>query len=194
MLQFEREQHLCKCHQLIVAIYKYHFMKHKFLFILLFIAAASCLRAQTIERQVTGAAGAYQLASWGSLSATVGEAVINTSSSGSLVLTQGFQQPTQTDVAVYRLPGDNVSVKVFPVPAVDEINVVINPGGNDAQYSVVIFDMPGSQIRVPCQNLNNGKETSLLFDIRSIATGSYVMLITDERNTQVKAIKFTKIN
>ena len=58
-------------------------------------------RAQSLDRQVLGAAGNYASASWGALSSTAGEGVINTSVTSSLVITQGFQQPLQSDVAVY---------------------------------------------------------------------------------------------
>jgi gliding motility-associated-like protein len=47
----------------------------------------------TLERQVIGSTGGYQVGSTMSLSSTVGEPVVQTAFSVSQILTQGFQQP-----------------------------------------------------------------------------------------------------
>ena len=172
-------------------------MKNKlspFLLLLLCSFCSHTLQAQSLDRQVIGAAGAYQTASWGSLSSTSGEPVINTLTTSSFVLTQGFQQPSQSDLSVYGVPSGNLTVKAFPVPAADLINVVINTGNGGKHYSVTLFDVPGRQLKLPCLELSSSMEMRFTFDLRSIANGTYLMLISDEHNIQVKAIKFTKIN
>ncbi len=161
------------------------------MFVLISTFAAMNLQAQTLERQVIGAAGTFQTASWGSLSSTTGESITTTAATSSVVLTQGFQQPLQTDLVVYEIPTYNITVMVFPVPASGFINVAINSGKH---YSVKLFDMLGRQLKLPVRDLSSGMETRYTFDLNSIANGTYLMLINDEHNSQVKAIKFTKIN
>ncbi|MFI5196804.1 MAG: T9SS type A sorting domain-containing protein, partial [Chitinophagales bacterium] len=163
-------------------------------FILLFSLTAIGLQAQTLERQVIGSAGAYQTAAWGSLSTTAGENVINTFTTSSFILTQGFQQPMIGDLIVYDVPSNNMSVKVYPNPAGDVINVEINTDNANKHYSVTLVDLPGQLLKLPYRDLSSGMNTSLTFDLRPIAAGPYLILISDERNVRVKTIKFTKIN
>lgn len=60
----------------------------------IFIFTTLGVNAQvTIERQVIGSTGSYQVGSTMSLSSTVGEAVVQSLFSVSRILTQGFQQP-----------------------------------------------------------------------------------------------------
>ncbi len=166
-------------------------MKNSLILILL-ISVGMGARGQSLERQVIGSGGAYMAASWGSLSATTGEVAVTTLSS-SLVLTQGFQQPLPSDVAVYNVQPNNISVKVYPVPASAQINIAItNSGGSN--YKVTLFDMPGRQLQLPYQDLSSGTETMYVYDIHSLAAGAYLILVSDEHNQNVKTIKFTKLN
>ena len=169
-------------------------MKYRLLVAQLFILAATSLEGQTLERQVIGSSGTYQVASWGSLSSTTGESQTKSVTTTSFILTQGFQQPSQTDLIVCDVPPGNVTVKVFPVPVTDAINVVINMSDARKHYDVTLFDMSGRQMKLPCLDLSSGVETKLLFNLCSLANGNYLVLISDEHNTQVKTINFTKIN
>jgi hypothetical protein len=169
-------------------------MKNKIYYLLLLLFTAARLQAQSLERQVIGSAGIYQTAAWGSLSATTGECITNTFSASSVVLTQGFQQPLPSDLMVYNVPSNNISIEVFPNPASDLINVAINTNDPDKHYSVTLFDLPGQLLKLPCQNFSSGTTIRLTFDLRPIANGTYLIQINDERNVQVKTIKFIKIN
>ncbi len=171
-------------------------MKTKILFLLL---AMICLlsntsRAQSLDRQVLGAAGNYASASWGALSSTAGEGVINTSVTSSLVITQGFQQPLQSDVAVYEVLASNTSVTVFPVPAADVVNVLIKTDNPVTHFTVNLYDMIGQQLILPSTLGMQGSAINNSYDLRYIANGQYLILVTDDQGRQVKTIKFTKIN
>ena len=168
-------------------------MRNKLCFALLVSLGCGSAHAQSLERQVIGSGGTFATATWGSLSSTAGESVINTSVTSSLVLTQGFQQPLQTDLAVYSVPSNNISVKVYPVPASDLINVEID-GSTMKHYTVTLFDLPGRVLHVPYQDAGSGTQIKFVFDIHSLAAGAYLLLINDERNQSVKTIKFTKLN
>lgn len=156
--------------------------------------AGNSLNAQSLDRYVVGAAGNYSTASWGSISATVGEGVINTSITPSAILTQGFQQPTRSNVAVYQVAASNASVKVYPVPATDVVNVQIISDNPAARLSVRLYDLLGQQLVLPSQESATGIATNRTFDISSIASGQYFIMVTDELNQLTKTIQFTKLN
>jgi len=61
-----------------------------FIFMLLTLGATAQI---SIEQQVIGSTGSYQVGASMTLSSTVGEAVVKTLDSTSMILTQGFQQP-----------------------------------------------------------------------------------------------------
>jgi len=175
-------------------------MKHNIsciaFFIVVFSIATSQLRAQSLERQVIGSAGAYQTASWGSLSATTSESVTNTFTSASIALTQGFQQPLPSDLfsVVHNVLANGMSVNVFPNPASDAINVIIEAGNQNIHYYVTLLDLTGQALKVPSQDFSSGTEAKFTFYLVSLANGAYLIQISDERNEQVKTIKFSKIN
>lgn len=160
--------------------------------LLIFSATIITAHAQSIERQVIGTAGAFQTASWGSLSSTTGESATTTLTTASNVLTQGFQQPLISDVKVYDVAPITISVQVYPNPASDIANVVINTDNADKHYSATLFDLLGQRLELPNQYLINGRNTHIIFDLHRLAAATYMILITDEHNVQVKAIKFTK--
>lgn len=60
---------------------------------ILFLLGASMSDAQTITPTFIGTGGRYSTAAFGSLEYSIGEAVIGTSSSGTLTVTKGFEQP-----------------------------------------------------------------------------------------------------
>ncbi|MDC0231655.1 SprB repeat-containing protein, partial [Aureispira] len=70
-------------------------MKNLFLLILI-ISQTNVLFAQEISRHVVASGGNYSTSTNISVSATIGEPVVNTLTSSGLILTQGFQQPSIT--------------------------------------------------------------------------------------------------
>jgi len=169
-------------------------MKHSIFIFSLHLLATFGVQAQSLERQVIGSSGTFVTASWGSLSSTAGESMTNTFTTSAAVLTQGFQQPSQTGLAATSLLINTITTNVFPIPALNNINVVINNAAIGKHYAVSILNLPGQQLNLPYNDLSSGTETKLLFDLHSIANGQYLILITDELGQQVKTIKFTKTN
>ncbi len=70
-----------------------------FISILLLFICNTAFGQVTIGRQVIGSTGSFATGTSMTLSSTVGEAVIHTLSSGNILITQGFQQPTVTSSA-----------------------------------------------------------------------------------------------
>ena len=156
------------------------------------IIYCSDLFGQSLERQVIGSSGGYSIASWGSLSSTSGEPIKNTFTNTSHVLTQGFQQPNQSDLKTSNVTIGITSIEVFPNPADDKINVVINFQNSTRQYSAGIVDLLGQKIFAASVINVTGKKMSISFDLKNIASATYYIVVTDEQRNLVKTFKFTK--
>lgn len=150
------------------------------------------LSAQTLERQVIGASGDYNTAAWGSLSYTTGEAMTNTFTSTSLVLTQGFQQPLQGDLEAQSIYFGIPSIDVYPNPAGDKINIVITSGNLFRKYTVAIFDLLGQKINAPSEINCITKNVSITFDLQHLASAPYFIVVSDDHGDMIKIFKITK--
>jgi len=100
--------------------------------------------SQTLSNKVIASGGAFSTASWGSLSATLGEALITTLPSTNLTLLQGFQQPSSglSGITVHQ---EINSFLVYPNPARNEVILEITPDMT-SDISYMIFDIRGKEI------------------------------------------------
>lgn len=86
---------------------------------------AFCSYGQSLDQYVIGSVGNFSSNSTNStLSWTLGEVVINTASSSSAILTQGFQQPIIiVPTGTNTLIDNSLSINVFPNPTLEQITV-----------------------------------------------------------------------
>ena len=125
--------------------------------ILLFVSSISFGQVQ-MGRQVLGSTGGFATSTNGSVSSTVGEAVITTQSSANLILTQGFQQ-------TFKGGDSNVTATI--------VNETCIGASNGSIEITNVLGCPGSytwEVR------SVGDSTLLLTD--SLSTGDYNVLIT----------------
>ncbi|MCB0402190.1 MAG: gliding motility-associated C-terminal domain-containing protein [Flavobacteriales bacterium] len=109
-------------------------MKQIFLIIMLALSAMSFAQV-TIERQVIGSTGGFSTLGNGStISSTVGEPMVQTVSAGSIILTQGFQQPQRTNDSIVEYLVVNESCRGAKNGLIDIIDVKGCPG----PYQVII--------------------------------------------------------
>ena len=169
-------------------------MKTGIFLLLICLSSTTYLKAQSLELQVIGAAGTYQTASWGSLSSTTGESLTNTLAASKFVFTQGFQQPLISELAVTGVLENGTRTNVFPVPADEDSNIVIDQDNFAKHYSVTLYDVLGQVLKLSSQTLISGTETKFVFDLRPLANAAYFIVIRDEHNTVLRSIPFNKVN
>ena len=117
-------------------------MKKQLVFLLI-ICTAVLLQAQpSLSPQVISSSGDYLDNGTISISYTLGELAIATLEAGSLVLTQGFQQPLQIGTFTRETPDMNWQVKAWPNPVLKELNLQIS---SEIQKDLFIetFDLSG---------------------------------------------------
>ena len=110
--------------------------------------------SQTLERQVISSAGSFSTAGGITLSSTVGEVAVTTMIAGTVVLTQGFQQPNPEDfTAVPDEQKINLNYKIYPNPTSDQL-VVEFTADKPTELSIQLFDLNGKNYG--CQQNHKG--------------------------------------
>ena len=150
--------------------------------------------AQSLEMEVIGSAGNYSMAAWGSLSNTTGEAITYTFSNPSLVITQGFQQPSYFPTIISNTTPNYFEALVFPVPTDNKINISISNNGQSEIHLIEFYNAFGQRVNVEqIQYLNSGYNDILVFDVSNLPIGSYYIKLMANESVVSKTCKFIKI-
>ncbi|MEM7573585.1 MAG: T9SS type A sorting domain-containing protein [Bacteroidota bacterium] len=162
--------------------------------LLLFSVACIQLQAQneelTISRQVTATTTQSSAPDDGThlqFSAHVGEVLIGTSA-GSLVATQGFQQPhTDGTTAVIEIDGRNFDLLYFPNPTHEFLTVNLDGAAADL-LQLQLVDLLGRTVRK--QAIERNQRQASWHDLNDLPGGSYSLLALDRfgRNHQLGLI------
>lgn len=129
-----------------------------------------------------------------SLSFTMGEMMTQTAitQNGTLVLTQGFQQPEQFElVGIFVPPELTVDYQVFPNPTAGQLTLKL-AGKEPTLLFVGIYDLRGSQTVIPEQRLGFIGQFETIFDLSPLPEGMYFLRIYDESRQLVETIKVQK--
>ncbi|MCB9222932.1 MAG: T9SS type A sorting domain-containing protein [Crocinitomicaceae bacterium] len=127
---------------------------------------------------VIGSAGTYTELSNGSISWTLGEVVIVTSSIPTNDVTQGFQQGDIYVLSVKDYADKKLDISVYPNPADDIINVT-----SSELTKMTIMDMQGKLIDVM-----DISEITTQVDVSYLSRGTY-MLMFEANGTLAKQMK-----
>ena len=166
-------------------------MKKLYMVLALGLGIAATAGAQSLERQVIGSAGGFDQAGGVSLSYTVGEPIVETAITGSVILTQGFQQPDDLRVGINEVTV-SMDYTVYPNPTDDRLIVELKSDQLvDVQLS--LFDIAGQQLINPTQVSVTGKVTKEL-SLKDYAAATYILVLTDKNGKQLKNFKIQKIN
>jgi len=142
----------------------------------LFVAAlAFTSNAQTLE--VLSSAGTEASSSTASISYTVGELVIETGTSSSAILTQGYQQGFLTPTAIDEVPAD-LELSIFPNPTSDYL--IIESASISDFDQMTMYDMNGKLIWQETGNQNT--ENRVQVDFRPFSAGNYILKLVDSDN------------
>lgn len=136
-------------------------------------------------QEVISSAGNSQTASEIEVSWTLGEVVIETHSSGSSILTQGFHQ---TKLTVTHVPGGQyaeIDVDVFPNPTHDIIIVQFDKLLTNTGYS--LFDITGKVLE---KKLITANRTHV--HLNDYAPGLYILKLTKEENQLLQTFQILK--
>lgn len=131
--------------------------------------------AQIHSPSVIASGGDYFETASSTFSITIGEPVIETVSSGSVILTQGFQQPHFFAVSAEMLAGNEYSIDVFPQPAIDFLTVKQN--GINENLAYVLTDVTGKSIMA-----GNLFEQTSSINVSQLSPGIYLLIINGKQS------------
>ncbi|MBS1771712.1 MAG: T9SS type A sorting domain-containing protein [Bacteroidetes bacterium] len=154
------------------------------------VLASHILWAQTLERQVVASAGSYSSNSSGSVSATAGDLVIATSTSGSFMLTQGFQQPdVNPSTGVAKTSEVKADYRLYPSPAKDNIAISIEAAEN-ISVNFYIYNSEGKMVQKLENSLVQGRTYDHNFNITGYSAGTYFFKMTTIEGNMLRTIPF----
>ena len=143
--------------------------------------------SQTLSPDVITTSGDYFTSANNSLSWTIGECITETYSSTNNILTQGFQQSKYTITSVEEITNSNVSVLVYPNPAINFINISAE-STLLRKMKVELFDISGKLIQ------SAFFQNNVQLNISQYANSEYILRVYDDNNNLVKTFKLQKIN
>ncbi|TAE45982.1 MAG: T9SS C-terminal target domain-containing protein [Bacteroidetes bacterium] len=157
----------------------------------LILLGAGGLSAQTIDRQVIGAAGTtFQTASI-HLDFTVGESVVPTVEAGSFILNQGFQQGDLNKVGIEDLA--EVKYVLFPNPTYGLVTLQLESAKN-LSLSLEVTDASGRIVAIPRQQLLLTGSLETRIDLSPLAEATYFITLREENGQGVHTFRIQKLN
>ncbi len=149
-------------------------------------------QAQSLERQVIGSAGGYEVENGYSLSFTIGEPVVETAITGSVVLTQGFQQPDDVEVGINDLVKVKMDYLIFPNPTMDNLTVQLS-ADQVVEVNISLRDMLGRQIDQLDRKVLVDGVVQQQYDLTHLAAANYMLVLTDKGGNQLGQFKIQKL-
>lgn len=155
----------------------------KKIYLLLAALIAGGLAAQTMDRSVLSALGGEMAAGNTSMSWTIGENSIATSTGGSMLLTQGFHQPGDFVNSIRSVAGGYI--KVYPNPSSGLLR--LSMGELNGNYKVYVRDASGREVHhSSLQAMGFDQE----LDLNALPGGYYSLEIRGENQASSFASKF----
>lgn len=141
---------------------------------LLMLLSLGLLPAQvSLERQVIGVTGGYADTPNLKISDTVGETAVSTVISGTVILTQGFQQPGENEITDLE-EAIELSYKMYPNPTSDLLTVEVSLD-QPLDIQVQIFDLSGRAFPELSQTLSSYGSSEARLSLAHLPTGIYLL-------------------
>ena len=121
---------------------------------------------------------------------SIGEPVTFTLQNGAIILTQGFQQSNYNIPTGLKNTQLDVNIKVFPNPSADKIQIQLSKHYSNS-LRLSLYDISGQLLWFG--KLGNDVEMQNV-DVSTLASGTYILQLTDETEKLVNTYKIEKLN
>ena len=144
--------------------------------LLLFIIFSKINFAQSISPVVISSGGGFTANGSAMLSSTVGEPMVETFSAGTVILTQGFQQPEDFGVSVKDLVHPAAGFSFGPNPTAGSMNLWFDDR-SEANVSITLHDIEGKLIFA--NEIRKAAGSNYIsMDLSEFAAGEYLVGVT----------------
>ncbi len=116
----------------------------------------------------------------------IGEIGVQESTSGNILLSEGFVGPDLTALVGIEDYGVLNGLKIYPNPVKDMLQINLLQTGT---YEVHIFDLTGKEILN--RNIEDSNEAQ--YNIANFKTGVYLLVIADRENKLAATVKLQKL-
>jgi len=121
---------------------------------------------------------------------TIGEPIIFTLENSTIKLTQGFQQSSYNITTGIKLSKLDISIRTFPNPTADKLQVQLTKH-NYSNLNLKLYDINSKLLWYG--KIGNDIDIQNI-DISKLATGTYILLLTDEDESLINTYKIEKSN
>lgn len=151
------------------------------------------MSAQSVQRQVIASTGTQTVSVTGmQVSQTVGQPAVNSFSTSTFIVSEGFQQGPANPATGATELHDMASFVVFPNPVGGELSLQIE-SSQALSLEVTLRDVLGRETSVPATRLQVSGKTMTAIDCSDLATGSYLLMIRDLKSGSMESVKVQKI-
>jgi hypothetical protein len=169
-------------------------MKKTITLLIVLVAWGNFAFSQSISPQVIASNGIFASAGGYTLSYTTGQPASSTLITSSSIITQGFQQPNDIYTGVQTFVTPTLSVQLYPNPAVDQVNLVINNSSANGAYTVQLVDLLGRVLQQPPTTQIANGQTRFVFNVQQLPSSMYFITIKTSGSDVIHSFKFNKIN
>lgn len=149
---------------------------------------AGVMHSQQIMPYVIATAGDFYSNQNFSVSWTLGEIVTETIGTD-VIFTQGFQQPSYSiGNDIPQIPASKYQIKVFPIPAYDELTVQVK-GNDNTDLNIELFDALGRKL-ISARMETAVPETRL--DLTSLHPGVYFLKVSTVTGEKIRTCQIAK--
>lgn len=155
--------------------------KNRIILLFLYLVPIGSISAQQLSPFVVSSSGGFYSNDSGMLSFTTSEmSAVETFTSPSAILTQGFQQPWDFGTSINENPDLDFSIGIYPNPTNGDFNL-LTESLISARVDVIILDVLGREVlkkEFYHQSLINVQS----FDLSNAVQGIYMIAITVKEN------------
>jgi hypothetical protein len=157
----------------------------KKILILFFLIPIIVLAEPKLERSTVNTGGGEYKGNNINISYSIGEIAVESKSTPTIILTQGFQQPDTLNGVDVRFDQPNIGVKVFPNPAGYKLTIEF-PDNNTSEIIYALIDIKGETI---IEGKLIGVKTQEI-DLSKFTNGTYYLIIRMDQEVQkIKVMK-----
>ena len=164
-------------------------MKKHVLFFMLLLFFSFRLISQNLAPSILSTQGGFNESAGMNIEWTLGENFLETVTLGDKIFTQGFHQPyLKIKKHEKKNPIPLVNITIFPNPVYSILNIQL-PKDFNTQFNINFFDINGHCLKTLNVLENN---TTIQLDITYLATGVYLLNISDNFGNIIESHKIIK--